>query len=122
MDQMEQTSSQAQASTQSPINVSTALQTGEQVLDSATIAAQAIAGVSGLNSLEAIATFLLSLHSRVQALEQAAPAVQSAVDAASAVVASIPEGFVERVEGFFGRHFPSHAAPAASVTDATKTE
>jgi hypothetical protein len=86
------------------------------------MAAQAIAGVSGLNSLEAIATFLLSLHSRVQALEQAAPAVQSAVDAASAVVASIPEGFVERVEGFFGRHFPSHAAPAASMTDAAKTE
>ena len=112
-------------STQSPMgapNVSQMVNEGEHVLDAAAMAAQAIASASGLNSLEAIASFIMQLHSRVQALESAAPQLQSAADAATQVVSSIPEGFVERVEGFFGRHYPSHAASVAPATDAAKTE
>lgn len=116
---MEQQSTQSQ--TGAP-NVSQMVNEGEHVLDAAAMAAQAIASASGLTSLEAIASFITQLHSRVQALESAAPQLQAAADAATQVVSSIPEGFVERVEGFFGRHYPSHAAPAAPATDAAKTE
>lgn len=111
---MEQQSTQSQ--TGAP-NVSQMVSEGEHVLDAAAMAAQAIASASGLTSLEAIASFIMQLHSRVQALENAAPQLQAVADAATQVVSSIPEGFVERVEGFFGRHFPAHAAPAAPATE-----
>lgn len=115
------TQSQTVATSNTP-NVSQMLNEGGAILDAATMAAQTIAEASGLGSLESIASFLMQLHRRVQTLESAAPQLQAAADAATQVVSSIPEGFVERVEGFFGRHYPSHAAPAAPATDAAKTE
>lgn len=102
--------------------MSQTLNEGGAVLDAASLAAKSIADASGLQSLESLATFIMSLHSRVQALESAAPALQQAADAAMTVAASIPDGFIERIEGFFGKHFPAHAAPAAPAENAAKSE
>lgn len=126
---MENTNMQQETSTQTSLqsqtnapNVWQMVNEGGAVLDAAALAAQSIAAASGLTSLESIASFMMQLHSRVQALENAAPQMQAFADLAMKAAESIPEGFVERVEGFFGRHFPAHAAPAAPATDAAKTE
>ena len=96
----------------------------ETVVDAAALAAKSIAEASGLTNLEAIATMVTQLDSRLGQLEQAAPAVQALYDDVKTALAGIqnvlPEGFVERVEGFFGRHFPQHAAPAAPAAGVTK--
>lgn len=101
-----------ETSTQSPINVSETVQTTEQIVDAAALAAQSIASATGLESLQALGAAIVAIHSRLDELEKAAPALQAMIDD---VRSMIPDGFVSRVENFFGVHFPSHAAPATDV-------
>lgn len=105
------------------LNVSTMTGEAEQMVDAAALAASSIAKASGLDSLEAIAMMLTQIGTRLDALEADKPglqALQQTVNEISAAVQAVPSDFVERVEGFFGKHFPQHAAPVN--TDATKTE
>ena len=105
------------------LNVSTMTGEAGQMVDAAALAASSIAKASGLDSLEAIATMLTQIGTRLDALEANKPglqALQQTVNEIGAVVQAIPSDFIERVEGFFSKHFPQHAAPVN--TDATKTE
>lgn len=119
-----------QQSTQSPTNdtngqaTNTVIQATEQTVDAAALAASQIAQVTGIASLEQAAQMILALEERVKALEPLVPAFQNLVlhveQAASIAAESLPSEFVDRVESFFAKHFPMHAAPAQ--TDAAKTE
>lgn len=104
-------------------DVSTVMNDAAQMVDAAGLAAESIAKASGLTSLEAIASALVQIGSRLAALEADKPgleAMQQTVNEIGAAVQAIPSDFIERVEGFFGKHFPQHAAPVN--TDAAKTE
>lgn len=95
-------------------------------LDSAALAAKGIADVAGLQDGEAMAAQLLNAIERIKQLEAALPLLNDAFEAGkravTAVESELPDGFVSRVEGFFTRHFPMHAAPAATADSAAKTE
>lgn len=95
-------------------------------MDSAALAAKGIADAAGLQDGEAMAVQLNDAIARIKQLEAALPLLSDAFEAGkravSAVESELPVGFVSRVEGFFTRHFPMHAAPAVTVDSAAKTE
>lgn len=127
----EQQSTQSQTSDTSGQATNTAIQATVQTVDAAALAASQIAQVTGIASLEQAAQMILELERRITMLEPLIPAFRDLVlhveQAASIAAESLPSGFVDRVESFFAKHFPMHAAPvqtdAAPVqTDAAKTE
>lgn len=86
----------------------------EQVVNAAGLAAEAIASASGITSLEAVASELMALKSRVAELEGLAPMVDDIINTIPKSFVSDIGGFVDRVEGFFAKHFPMHAAQPAA--------
>jgi hypothetical protein len=97
-----------------------------QTIDAAAVAAKSIADATGLQGAEAAALALQNIVSRVAQLEAVLPNVQAAYDDLRALAAhveqALPHGFVDRVEGFFARHFPAHAAPAVTADSTAKSE
>lgn len=107
MDELNQTGSQSITQTMPGVIPQTAQQINS-TLDAASLAADAIAKASGIASLEQAASVITALESRLKVVEGALPEVLTLFGEIKNV---IPQSFVTRVEDFFARHFPMHAAP-----------